>query len=73
MKRKIGKVVGCTGCDSCRWLCKMEAITFDHAGAHIDPEKCIGCGVCQDNCQSFSIIMIEIDPETQKKGANDEL
>lgn len=68
MKRNIAKVVGCTGCDTCRWMCKMKAITFDHAGAHVDPEKCVGCGICADNCQSMSITIIEIDSEPSKKG-----
>ena len=59
MKKQIAVVAGCTGCDTCRWLCTVEAITFDHNGAHIDPEKCIGCGKCADNCQSYAINMVE--------------
>ena len=55
MTKHIAVVRGCTGCDSCRWLCKVQAITFDHAGAHVDAEKCVGCGVCAENCQSFAI------------------
>ena len=47
--------------DTCRWLCKRQAISFDHQGAHIDPEKCVGCGICADNCQSFAITIQEIN------------
>lgn len=57
MEKLIAVVRGCTGCDTCRWLCRAGAITFDHDGAHIAPEKCVGCGVCVDNCQSFAIRM----------------
>lgn len=60
MSKKIAKVVGCTGCDTCRWLCKVHAISFDHMGAHIDSEKCVGCGICANNCQSYAINMVEI-------------
>ena len=61
MTKRIAVVRGCTGCDSCRWLCKTQAITFDHAGAHVDPEKCVGCGVCAENCQSFAISIKTLD------------
>ena len=62
MTKRIAVVRGCTGCDTCRWLCKMQAITFDHEGAHVDPAKCVGCGVCADNCQSFAISIRQIEP-----------
>jgi len=38
----------------------MEAITFDHDGAHVNPDKCVGCGKCAENCQSFAITIKEI-------------
>jgi len=69
MTRRVAVVRGCTGCDTCRWLCKVQAISFDHEGAHVDPEKCVGCGVCADNCQSFAIRlkpMDQIEKETGK-------
>lgn len=55
LMKKTAVVIGCTGCDSCRWACPAEAISFDHAGAHVDPEKCIGCGTCVDECASEAI------------------
>lgn len=60
MSKKIALIRGCTGCDTCRWLCPQQAISFDHQGAHANPEKCIGCEICADNCQSFAIIFQEI-------------
>ena len=61
MKKKVAVVRGCTGCDTCRWLCRVQAITFDNRGAHVDPEKCVGCGICEANCQSFAITLEEIN------------
>ena len=66
MTKRIAVVRGCTGCDTCRWLCKAQAISFDHDGAHIDPEKCVGCGVCADNCQSFAISIKPVEPTKQE-------
>ena len=64
--RYVAVIRGCTGCDTCRWLCEMRAITFDHAGAHVDAEKCVGCGVCADNCQSFAISIRPLE-QTEKE------
>ena len=58
--KKTAVVIGCTGCDSCRWSCPAKAISFDHTGAHVDPEKCIGCGTCVDECASEAIHIKEI-------------
>ena len=65
--RSVAVIRGCTGCDTCRWLCKMQAITFDHAGAHVDADKCVGCGVCADNCQSFAITIKPVDEIEKEK------
>ena len=65
--RSVAVIRGCTGCDTCRWLCKMQAITFDHAGAHVDADKCVGCGVCADNCQSFAITIKPVDKVEEEK------
>lgn len=58
---------GCTKCDSCRWICPRQAISFDYDGAHIDQDKCIGCGVCVDNCASEAISIIEITKKENGK------
>ena len=54
------EIRGCTGCDTCRWLCKVQAISFDHEGAHVDPEKCVGCGNCYESCQPGAIVPYEV-------------
>ena len=46
---------GCTGCDTCRSLCPVSAISFGLEGAVIDQTKCVGCGTCKDNCASEAI------------------
>ena len=63
---KVAVIIGCTGCDSCRWVCPVEAISFNHAGAYIDEQRCIGCGRCIDECASEAIRIQE-----RTKGKND--
>ena len=53
MKKYI--IVGCTACDSCRWVCVRQAISMDADGAHIDQDKCAGCGKCVEECPSEAI------------------
>lgn len=42
------------GCVECRQACPYEAITLDD-GSHpvVDPEKCNGCGVCENICPAL--------------------
>lgn len=42
--------VGCIGCKACEKVCENEAITVVDNVAHIDYEKCIGCGKCAEKC-----------------------
>jgi Na+-translocating ferredoxin:NAD+ oxidoreductase subunit B len=51
---------GCTKCGWCVHECQAGAITFDREGAHIDAEKCTGCGRCYDNCAFEAIERIEV-------------
>lgn len=46
---------GCCICGECLFQCSVGAITIDKNGAHINAEKCIGCGSCYNNCASEAI------------------
>ena len=54
--REKGKVVmaaceaGCIGCKKCERTCSQSAIRVEESLAHIDPEKCTGCGACIEAC-----------------------
>lgn len=53
---KKGKAVkdacdaGCIGCMMCVKSCESGAITVENNIAHIDYEKCTGCGKCAEKC-----------------------
>jgi Pyruvate/2-oxoacid:ferredoxin oxidoreductase delta subunit len=32
---------------------------MDKNGAHINPELCVGCGLCAQNCASEAIVAVE--------------
>ncbi len=53
---------GCVKCDSCRWECRFQAISFDREGARIDPRRCTGCGRCIAVCPAEAISSVEIKP-----------
>ncbi|MCD7982374.1 MAG: RnfABCDGE type electron transport complex subunit B [Clostridiales bacterium] len=54
--KDMGKVVmkvckvGCIGCRMCQKVCEAGAITVENNIAHIDQEKCTGCGKCAEKC-----------------------
>lgn len=41
---------GCIGCKLCTKQCENAAITVDDNIAHIDYDKCTGCGKCAEKC-----------------------
>ncbi len=41
---------GCIGCRLCEKACESGAVTITDNLAHIDPEKCTGCGKCAEKC-----------------------
>ena len=41
---------GCIGCMLCTKQCEFGAITVENNIAHIDYEKCTGCGKCAEKC-----------------------
>ncbi len=46
---------GCIGCKMCVKVCQYDAITVTSNVAHIDPEKCTGCGACVEKCPKHCI------------------
>ena len=42
----------CTGCGTCRTLCRFDAIS---ERLEVDPIRCEGCGVCVDFCPASAI------------------
>ena len=42
--------VGCIGCKMCEKVCQFDAVKVVDNIAHIDPEKCTGCGACAEKC-----------------------
>jgi len=56
---KYQVTAGCCFCTECLFACPVKAITMDKNGAHINEEKCIGCGNCMNNCASDAITKIE--------------
>lgn len=49
---------GCIGCRLCTKQCEHEAILVDGNLAHIDYEKCAGCGKCAEKCPSQIITRV---------------
>ncbi|MEG2435449.1 MAG: RnfABCDGE type electron transport complex subunit B, partial [Ruthenibacterium sp.] len=54
---------GCLGYGDCVKACKFDAITVSDGLARINPEKCTGCGACEQACPKK---VIWISPESEK-------
>lgn len=55
---------GCLGLGDCVKACKFDAIHVVDGIAHVDPEKCTGCGACAAVCPNS---VISIIPEHKRK------
>lgn len=53
--------VGCIGCRLCTKQCEAGAITVEGFLAHVDYEKCTGCGKCVEKCPSKIITWLDND------------
>lgn len=65
VKKVIYEITGgCTLCGTCVFECPIGAIKLTGKGATINPDKCIQCGKCYENCASEAVNRID----TTKKG-----
>ncbi len=49
----------CTGCGTCREMCRFAAVCEDNGTYRIDPLRCEGCGVCVTFCPAAAIAFPE--------------
>ncbi|GAB4334397.1 MAG: 4Fe-4S binding protein [Dehalococcoidia bacterium] len=58
----------CDGCQDCIERCQFDALTMEKIPGHkklkavVDPEKCMGCGVCVLVCEPKSLKMALVRP-----------
>ena len=45
----------CSTCEACIERCQMEAITLVDWAISLNPERCIGCGLCVSTCPSGAL------------------
>lgn len=50
----------CIGCGLCVGLCFMKSIRLDSLKAQIDSVYCCGCKICENECPTNSIKILEI-------------
>lgn len=48
--------VGCIACHKCEKVCEHDAVHVDGFIAHIDQDKCTGCGKCAEACPRHIIL-----------------
>ena len=49
---------GCMGLGDCQRVCPNDAICMENGIAHVNPRKCIGCGLCAKACPCGLITVI---------------
>lgn len=63
----------CAACGTCAdERCPMNAIAETDGAYHVQPERCIGCGVCTNTCPTGSITLIR-KPESDQDQPPDNL
>ncbi len=55
----------CTGCDVCREVCPVQAISYNGTTWVVDETKCLGCGICAARCPA-SAIKLELKAPMKK-------
>ena len=59
-KKRPKAMIGtkCTGCEECKAVCPVKAITGEPGEQHVvDLKKCIGCALCYKTCKYDAITM----------------
>lgn len=56
----------CTKCGSCAEICPTECIKAGDDQYYINPEECIDCASCIDECSEGAIFIEEALPDNQK-------
>ncbi|MBI4976857.1 MAG: 4Fe-4S binding protein [Spirochaetes bacterium] len=59
---------GCKLCDACYWACPQKAVYAKDDRCHIDQAKCIGCGICYQNCANEAISIHEENDKISSTG-----
>lgn len=54
---------GCMGYGDCARACKFDAILVSNGLARVNPEKCTGCGACEQACPKH---IIEVREQSEK-------
>jgi len=57
----------CVCCHNCKMECPVAAIKFVKTKYEIDPEKCNGCGHCEEVCHISAISDTAVNPDTPQK------
>ncbi len=52
--------VGCIGCMKCVKSCEFDAVKVENFTAHVDYDKCTGCGKCHEACPTGSIDLMKM-------------
>ena len=54
----------CTACENCIDRCFFEAVAMDESTntAMVNPDNCMGCGVCIPTCEGDAIVLKEVAP-----------
>ena len=55
--------MGCLGCGDCTSVCQYDAICIENGIAHIDPRKCVACGMCVKACPNRIISLVPAEDE----------
>ncbi len=61
---------GCLGYGDCVSVCKFDALSVKNGLAHVDPDKCAGCGQCVKKCPKGLIRLVPLSEKSVVVCAN---